>query len=296
MGFISDFNQLIQKSPRLPINSMDNENSPYVNGIHVVKNSYYCFDGGLTEDSAYCYFPYKIRDCFDCDYSFESELCYECVDCQKCYGCGYCESCQSSCDLQFCVACNCCHDCFGCINLQHESYCIFNHKYSKDIYLQKIKKLQNLNISEVREKIEIMKRNYPRAHIHNIKSENCPYGNFVTNCANSYWIFDGVGDEDCAYVVQSKFCKDSFDLHQSYKNELCYEGHTSMSYGSSHFENCSFLRNCHYMFNSHHCEYCWGCVNLNNAKYCILNQQFQKDKFFQKTLEIKSKLGWPLNP
>jgi len=294
MGFLDEFKKLKKKLPRLPRNSLNNENSPYVNSIHVIKNCYYCFDGGLAEDSAYCYFPYDIKDCFDCDFTFESELCYQCVDCQKCYDCGFCQNCILCRNLRFSYFCRDCHDCFGCVGLHHQSYCIFNKKYSKEEYFKKLSELRKKPIEEHKKKLQEMIKNYPRQRVYSVKSENVPYGNFITSCADSYWIFDGVGDEGCGYLYQSKFNKDCFDMDQAYKNELCYMGHISMSYNVSHTDHCSYLRNCHFMFACENCEECWGCVNLLHGKYCILNQQYSKEDYFKKIKEIRKELGWPV--
>lgn len=296
MGFLQDFEQLKKSLPRLPINSLNNENSPYVNSIHVIKNCYYCFDGGLAEDSAYCYFPYKITDCFDCDFTYESELCYECIDCIRCYNCACCQDCQTCRDCQFCFFCRDCHDCFGCVGLHHNKYCIFNKQYTKSEYFKKVKELKKLPPEENLKRLKALSDKYPRQRVHTVKSEDVPYGNFVTNCADSYWMFDDIGCQDCGYLYQSKFSKDCFDLHQAYTNELCYEGHTAMSYNCSHTEQCSYLSSCHFMFNCNKCENCWGCVNLNNNKYCILNRQYSKKEYFKKVAEIRKELGWPPQP
>ena len=135
-----------------------------------------------------------------------------------------------------------------------------------------------------------MAAKYPRQQVHSLKSENVPYGNYITNCADAYWVFDGVGNEGGGYLYQSKFNKDCFDLEQAYKNELYYHGHFAFSYNSSHSDLSNYLRNCHYMFNCEHCEECWGCVNLNHARYCILNKQYEKREYYKKVKEIKKEL------
>src|SRR4030042_4073283 len=134
MPFLQDYQRLICTLPRPPRFSTRNENSPYVNSIHYVKNCYYCFDGGIAEDSAYCYFPFKITDCIDCDYTFESELCYHCLDCQKCYDCGFCQDFFFSRNLRFCYQCRDCEHCWGCVGLHHQKYYIYNEKHTKSTY------------------------------------------------------------------------------------------------------------------------------------------------------------------
>jgi len=294
MDFLEDYGRLKRSLPILPRDSLDNEDSPYVNSIHVIKNCYYCFDGGIAEDSAYCYFPYKIVDCFDCDYTFESQLCYQCLDCQRCYNCAYCQDCLLCRDCQFCYFCRDCHDCFGCVGLHHHKYCIFNVQYSEKEYFKKVAELKKLPSEQNLKRLKKLSIKYPRRRVASLKTENCPYGNYITNCANSYWIFDGIGDEDSAYLYQSKFCKGSLDMDQAYECEFCYSGKGAFSYQCSHVDLCSHSRDCHYCFRCEYCEHCWGCVNLNKAKYCILNKQYSKEEYFEKINEIKTELGWKM--
>jgi len=297
MSFLEDYQKLIKSLPQPPRYSLSNENAPYVNSIHYIKNCYLCYDGGYAEDSAYCLFPYKITDCFDCDFTYESELCCECIDCQKCYNCGYCEECVLCRDCQFCFFCRDCRDCFGCVGLHHNKYCLFNKQYSKGGYFKKLKELKKKPVEKHLEKLEDLKRSYPRQRVHTLKSENTPYGNFITNCANSYWLFDSIGSQDCAYLYQSKFGRNSFDLDQSYECELCYECIAGgFCYNSSYLTNCTYCQNCHYCWHCDHCESCFGCANLQNAKYCFLNRQYKKGEYFKRVGEIRKEIGWPSDP
>ncbi|MBU0619244.1 hypothetical protein KKD62_03350 [Patescibacteria group bacterium] len=293
MVFLNDYQKLVRSSPRPPHFSTANENSPHVNSIHYVKNAYYCFDGGYAEDSAYCYFPYKVVDCFDCDFSFECQLCYQCLDCQKCYDCGFCQSCLLSKNLRFCYFCRDCEHCWSCVGLHHNKYCIYNQQFSKKDYFNQLKSLKKLPVQEHQQRLQRFSRQYPRRQAASLKSENSPFGNFITNCSNSYWVFDGVGDQDCGYLYQSKFCQDCFDCDQSYKGELLYQsGAGGFNYHCGFIDNCQFCRFSCFLENCDYCDHCFGCVNLQHAKYCILNQQYSKKDYLEKIQAIKKELGW----
>ena len=143
-------------------------------------------------------------------------------------------------------------------------------------------------------KIQPLVRAFPRPQSEQFKSVDCPYGDHISTSHNSYWLFDCIRMQDCGYGYQSKFGKNSFDIEQSYECELCYECcATGFSYNCSHLINSLYLRNCHFCIHCEHSEYLFGCMNLNNARYCILNKQYDKETYFKKVSEIKKELGWP---
>lgn len=294
MRFLQKFELLKNSTPMMTRYSLDNENSPMVNRIHVLKNVFWAFDGGIVEDSAYLYFPYKLANCFDCDFTYESELCYQCVDCYQCYDCAYCQQSQRLTNCQACLYCRNCQNCFGCVGLQHKQHCIFNQQYSKTEYQQKIKELRKQPISQHLLKVKTLVNNFPRVQSEQYQSVDCPYGDHISTSKSSYWIFDCIRMQDSAYCYQSKFSKNSLDLNQCYECELCYQCDAmGFSYNSSFSAKCSHVSNCHYCVHCEHSHHLFGCINLNHSQYCILNKQYSQKEYFTQVKKIKHKLGWP---
>ena len=72
-------------------------------------------------------------------------------------------------------------------------------------------------------------------------------------------------------------------MTSSYNSEFCYDSvRLEKSYqivGSIMSDNCVnvwFSKNCV------GCNNCLGCVNLRNSSYCIFNEQYNKDDYFNK--------------
>ena len=117
---------------------------------------------------------------------------------------------------------------------------------------------------------------------------NSDYSNTCDDMKNAYLCFNATYMEDCAYCCNGSMLKKCFDITSGYNNELCYEDvRVSKSYntvGSITLENCVdvwFSKNCV------GCSNCFGCVNLRNKSYCIFNEQYTRESYFEKLKEFK---------
>lgn len=120
---------------------------------------------------------------------------------------------------------------------------------------------------------------------------NCDYIHYAGNSKNSYLITHADFCEDCYYgygFKQNRSCVDGFyNLHC----ELCYDcvdvHHCYGLNGSQDCLNCNsstFLRDCI------GCRNCFMCVGLRQKEYCILNQQYTKERYqeFMKKVDLGS--------
>ncbi len=72
--------------------------------------------------------------------------------------------------------------------------------------------------------------------------------------------------------------------------ELLYEC-SGVATGSSRIRFSYQARTCldsEFVANCRNVQYCFGCVGLENKKYCILNQQYTEEEYFKKVDEIKT--------
>jgi hypothetical protein len=110
------------------------------------------------------------------------------------------------------------------------------------------------------------------------------YTNFIEDVRNVYLSCSVIwGSEDVFYsniVNNSSNVVDSFNISDS---ELLYENigsvnnyNTKYSYWSSNCIDCNFILDCI------NCQNCFGCVNLRNKNYCIWNEQYSKEDYFNK--------------
>ena len=121
----------------------------------------------------------------------------------------------------------------------------------------------------------------PKLALVSSNNENSEYINYALNCKNCYLVLGwGEDCEDCLYGRRLLRCNTCIDVSQGLRCECCYE--------CSDIENCYELfysdacKNCntsYYLRNCIGCSNCFGCINLNNQKYCIYNEQYTKVEY-----------------
>lgn len=125
--------------------SLKNVNNFSGNFVRNAKSSHHCFNGINLENCAYIYFGDNSRDCMDINNSHGTELCYDastvgvgayhirfCVDAwPEVRNLEYCDTCRGGVS-----------DLFGCISVQKQQYCILNKPYSKERYVELVRKIR----------------------------------------------------------------------------------------------------------------------------------------------------------
>lgn len=279
--FFEQFQELMREVPRIALLNVNGTNSEYCNFTGDVKNSYLIFGSVYSED---CYYgsPYYSRNCVDTLVIRDCELCYECIDGRKLYNCFYCQDCNNSNDLLYCFDLQGCSDCISCAGLRKKKYCIGNQQLSKEEYFQR-KKTINLGNREHRQKLETemetLKKRVPRQAIMGTHSENVS-GSHVFHSKNTFESFFADRCEDSAYVAQVVDLKDCFDNNYTEENERCYE-YLGM-YGTRETFFSLFCRHTNETYYSDYCvngEHLFGCSNLRDKKYCILNKQYSREEY-----------------
>lgn len=125
----------------------------------------------------------------------------------------------------------------------------------------------------------------PIASLNNIYASNInsEYVNMSSYLKNCYLLFTSDFDEECAYGSYLEKSKRCYDVDHGLECELCY--------------NCIGLYKCYRVRNSmditesmdimysrslRNCSYCFGCINLRGKSYCIFNEQYTKEEYFEK--------------
>lgn len=286
--FFSCYQKLKASIPRNPDYCYDNEDISDCGYVAHSKNCYYCFDCYYMKSSLYCYDSVRSTNCVDCDYAVDCELLYECLDVFKAYNSAFLNYCARTYDSYFCYDCNDSHDLFGCAHLNHKQYCIFNKQYTKEGFFKETKELLKIPPEELLNRLDDLVKKYPFGPSHVSHSENSSYGNHIHYSSNCYLSFDAAHDENCGYLYDSHYCKDSYDLTQCVKVELCYE-----CVDAARCYNCNFVEwsngcfDCSYLYACVDCHNCWGCVGLKQKKYSILNKQYTEEEYNKIVSEIK---------
>lgn len=138
------------------------------------------------------------------------------------------------------------------------------------------------------ENFELLNRAVPKKSLHIVDSmencEYCNYGIFSKSCylVNGWWRSDhclySVIPARSSYDVDGCFntsCQHTYQcIHCIWCFDCAYSDHSSTC------KNSSFLSFCNT------CDFCLGCVNLQTAKYCILNKQYSEEEYKIRSKEI----------
>jgi hypothetical protein len=121
---------------------------------------------------------------------------------------------------------------------------------------------------------------------------NSDYANMVLDTKNTYLSSSTVYSEDTYFsfiVDNSKQIIDSYNISNS---ELLYENigsnknyNSQYSYWSSNCIDCNFILDCN------NCQDCFGCVALQNKRYCIWNKQYTKEEYEEKIKDLNMGSG-----
>lgn len=286
--FTIQYQKLRLALPRSPSYNLDNENSEYTGYTYHSSNCYYCFDCAYCKNCLYNFDGARCVSCVDCDYCVDCEMLYECVDCYHVYNGFYLDYCARLYDSYFCWDCMDGHDLFGCTHLKQKQYCIFNKQYTKEDYEKKTKELLRLPASDNLARLKELIKTYPFGPTNVTHSENSDYGNHVHYSSNMYLCFDAARSQNCGYLYDSFYCKNSYDLTQCAHVELCYECRDS-----ARLYNCDFVdwsSNCYdssFLTDCKDCHNCFGCVGVVHRKFCILNRQYSEEEYKKIITEIK---------
>ncbi len=128
----------------------------------------------------------------------------------------------------------------------------------------------------------------PKKSLHTVDSmENCHYCNYGINSKNCYLCMGACLAENCLYGsvpvqsmydVDGTFCLACQHTYQCAHCTNCFEcAYCDNSTNSKFSQFLSFCNNC---------ENCLGCVNLQTARYCILNKQYTKEEYESMAKEI----------
>ncbi len=263
-------------------------NSEYCNGASYLRNCYLTFWADYAENIANSSMVLELKDSVDVLSARESELCYESIGINKSYQTFFSLECEACTNVWFSRNCYNCTNCIGCVNLRGESYCIFNIKYSKEEYTEKVKELG----LDSWQKLQALQKT---AHAFWLTK---PYRSYTGNSMNlnvtGEYVFESKNSQDlylCTSTEDSRYCqfitvpsaKECYDYSGWGANvERMYEAHSSGENASNiKFSTCAYT-------NSMDVEYSmwtisgknnFGCINLKRKKYCILNKEYTKEEY-----------------
>lgn len=278
-----------------------NENSEYIHYAGFAKNCYLIMHADFCEDCYYGYGFKKNTSCVDGFYNLGCELCYDCVDVHKCYGLKGsqdCTQCSSSAFLRDCVGCQ---NCFLCVGMRDKKYCFMNKQLTKEEYEERMSKIDLGSYTQYQQ-YKAQLRDLEKAHkfkeFHGQNLENCS-GDYLYNCKDTHMSFDCEDVEGGKYLYQvvtgAKNVHDVYqyglNLSESYECSIAGNNCYHILFSHNVHINCTDLLYCWFIQSS---KNCFGCVNMHNKQYCILNKQYTKGEYEElvpKIIEHMKKTG-----
>ncbi|MDD5721016.1 MAG: hypothetical protein PHT16_01030 [Candidatus Pacebacteria bacterium] len=295
--FLEQLKELSNKTPYAALETayLTLKNSDYSNDIAWSKDCYLVFWADYCDTVFYSSLLNGLKYSADCIRGYESELCYESIGFTKNYRTFFSDECDTCVDVWFSRNCYGCTNCIGCVNLRGASNYIFNVKYSKEEYAEKLKELSLDSWSKLRELekrahefwLTLPYREYD-GHSLNLNVT----GEHVYTSKNSKEVYVVNGAENCKWTqfITVPTAKDCMDYSGWGNNSsLIYE---SATVG----ENANSIYFCYGCWpDSLNLQYCswnisgknnFGCFNLKRKQYCILNKQYSKEEYEKLKNEI----------
>ena len=267
-----------------------------------VQNSYRAARCVLVSNSVEverCMYSDSLYDCSDCCDSLflrHSSGCLECINCRYCQNLCYSEHCTYCSDSWFLSGCEDCRNCVFCVNLSGASYCIFNKQVSQSEYEEFIRSLM-LNtrngLDAAIERFSAFAKDHPEPHIYGEPAETIS-GNYLYDCRDVFGSFEcdhAANLIGCCSLVSADTCIEGCGFGAELRNCAQF---VSVGLNAHHvvnslncFNNVRYLTYC---IDCTESANCFGCVGLNGAEYCILNQPYTKQAYVETVKKIRAAL------
>lgn len=258
-------------------------NSEYVNCSGGLKNCYFVFNTGLSEECMYDRGLKDSTETVDSYYGTKLDQCYEIVNGQQCSQASYAKNVVGCVDSHLLLNCSGLTDCFGCVNLRNKSYCWYNEQLTKEDYADRFKSVSGSYKAMLAEHIKFDKfsLDFPVRANSNIKNVSSS-GDYLVETKNVRDSFEVSKAEDSRYIFSSKDLKDSYGtIGYGYRSELLLEcvavGVSSRiigSYGIDEGTNLEYCFSCH-----PNNKELFGCDSIRNSNYFILNKEYTKEEY-----------------
>ncbi|MEK7180736.1 MAG: hypothetical protein AAB738_00160 [Patescibacteria group bacterium] len=275
-------------------------NSDYNNHAGNIKNCYLLFYADYDEDCNCGFYVNISKNTLDSSLIYKSEFCYDCMNSFKNNRCvGLRNQVAESLDCYFLRDSSNCQNCFGSANLRNQKYVLFNQKYSREEYLEKIKEYDLGSYKKYREAQSLSEENWK-------KFPPMPYcTDFITNSTGNY-LFESKNCQECYEAVgaiDSKYLlmlaigpnKNCYDITSWGNNiELCYEG-------SVIGENASNVKFSHMaginLIDAEYCNFSFGganqfaSVSAKKGKFVIFNKRYPEKEYWELRERIIKHMG-----
>lgn len=288
--FMEDWAKLFLQAPKMKLQQwFENENSTYAE-LYWGKNCYLSFGvGQQVENLLYTMMSHSnLRNVLNSFVIVGScENIYSSRSVTSSYKIFYSSNIHNSHNIWFSSNLVWCFECIQCDWLTNQSYCIKNQQLSKDEYeKEKQDILSQIWLFDQWEQEVMSKKNL------NKLSENVFWS----------WIVASRDIEDGYFVQKVNWWRNIFLWWWEDASHHFYDSFDVGNQVDEHLYGCHYvwetsshvyfvtwwanLTHCYYGYHLEACSYCFGCIWLKNKSFCILNNQYTKEEWFEKVDEI----------
>lgn len=300
--FLEQFKTLLFTIPVLGLNNIPKSmvNTEYSNICSYLKNCYLLFNSDYNEYCLYSAYLERSKNCMDLVTSDLCENCYEGHGLYKCAKTFFSTNCNECVDVWFSQNCIGCMDCFGCINLKNKQYYIFNEKYSKEDYFEKVKSFNLSSRNSLRE-METRTEKYfaaqPHRYMQGLKNQAVS-GDYIYNSKNVTDSYEVAESQDCRYcqlliIGGNKDCYDytmwGSNAERIYESMCVGDGAQNVKFSFESWAPNSNMEYCWNIFQSSHDLF--GCIGIRKGEYMILNKRYEKDEYYALVQKIKTHMN-----
>lgn len=281
-SFTEQFSILMKRVPRINLINTEHENSEYCNFSWRNKNCYMLDTSGYNENCFYGSRLFNSSSCIDCFWLNDCDLCYESWFCIQCFKCFRCFNVVNSSNCYACVDCFGCKDCFGCVGIENAQWMIYNIQYTKEEYEQ----LVNQEKTTLQHEPSLVFNKLDMSWSHMLQCEWSVW-KYLQHCQTSIDCFASKNLEDCGWITNASDLQNCHDIDNNDRSQLNYQ----LVWGESNYlccfaDICWFGKELWYCSLCMYCEHCFGCVGLKRQKYCIFNRQYKPEAYEKKVAEI----------
>lgn len=281
-SLLEQYYEVRRRVPRLALVNLNSENSDYTNMSADNKNCYLLFAAENNENCSYGKLVQGCRECYDCNFAYDSELCYECVGIRNCYQSIFLQDCQNSRECGFSVGLRGCSNVWLSSNLQNKEYYIANQPVPPAEYKQRVAELTKdySALQKAHQQWQQLNQGRLVKYANNLKSEDCT-GDYLTDCKRVFDSFDVTSGQDCRYITDAVTPKDSYDTsYFYYQSELIYDCLSLLqSYNVQYSTFIYYCQDVQYGDQMHNSSSIFLSSGVRGKKYLILNKQYSAEEY-----------------
>ncbi len=283
--FFEQFKELQLKVPRIYAFMVDNENCDYTNGTQQCKDCYMIFASDHNEDCFYSYGIFSSTSTVDSSNGKNNELAFETIGCTNCFNVRYSMDSHNCNSAAFLIDSKGSSDCFMSSGLRNQKFVWRNTQLTEAEFKEKwatIRWGSAQAIAKLQEEFSELKKKYAFKYYHGINNENFS-GDYLERCSNTFNSFESYEVQDCKNITHGNKVKDCHDGYMMVDNcELGYEIVGSIASYNIKFVSAFYGgRDALYCDAVKQVENVFGCIGVQNVKYCIFNKQYSKDEYIQ---------------